>query len=210
MALTKSTEEVDAWAEIAQAGVRDGANVDLPDPYPAVLFIECALSSTTAHTGTKIVVQIGTDTGNANDNWTTLVEFVGVVGTAISTVLAATEPIGETVLAITNPVTNNQDNDKKFKFIENIVAADSEIVYAVANSGDAGDTVTILNGLSHEQDVSTSIMYDIDDANAEVISPHAISIPPSADRVRVIYNNNFDPDGSTVFTRARITKVVHV
>lgn len=210
MALSKSTAEVDAWAEIAQAGFRLGAEFNVADAYSATLFIAVALSSTTAHTGTKIIVQIGTDSGDADDNWTLLVEFIGVTGTAISTILAATEPVGETTLAITNPVTNNQDNDGKRKFIENITPADSEIVYQSANSGDAGDTVTILVGLAHEQDITTSIMYDIDDAEAEAVSEHAIAIPPSADRVRVLYNNNFDPDGSTVFTQSRITKMTGV
>lgn len=210
MALTKSTLEVDAWAEVVQAGVREGANQDVSDCYSATLHIDCALSSTTAHTGTEIIVQVGTDTSDADDNWSTLVRFVGVTGTAVSAAFAATEPIGETVIAITDPVLNNMDNDKKFKFVENTVAADSEIVYQAANSGDAGDTITIQDGLTHEQDITTSIIYDIDDATSEAVSQHQIDIPMSADRVRVIYNNNYDPDGSTVFTRARLTKVTAV
>lgn len=207
MALTKSTAEIDAWAEVAQAGLREGVNTDVSGNYASTLHIDCALSSTTAHTGTEIIVQVGTDTGDADDNWSTLVRFIGPIGTAISTALAATEPIAETVLAIDNPVTNNQDNDKKFKFIENTTQADSEIVYQVSNSADAGDTVTIQDGLTHEQDITTSIMYDIDDVVDEAVSQWQVDIPISADRIRIIYNNNFDPDGSTVFARARITKV---
>lgn len=210
MALTKSTAEVDAWAEIAQAGFREGVNTDVSDSYSATLHIDVALSSTTAHTGTEIIVQVGTDTGNADDNWSTLTRFTGATGTAVLLAFAATEPIGETAIAVTNPVTANMDNDKKFKFVENTAAADCEIVYQTANSGDAGDTITIQDGLTHEQDITTSIIYDIDNATAEAVTQHQIDIPSSADRVRVFYNNNFDPNGSTVFTRSRITKLTGV
>lgn len=210
MALTKSTAEIDAWAEIAQAGIREGVNTDVSDMYAATLHIDCALSSTTAHTGTEIIVQIGTDTGDANDNWSDLVRFISVTGTAVLLAFDATEPIGETTIAVTNPVTANMDNDKKFKFVENTTAADSEIVYQVSNSGDAGDTITIQDGLTHEQDITTSIIYDIDSATAEAVKQHQIALPSSADRVRVLYNNNFDSNGSTVFTRCRITKVTGI
>lgn len=210
MALGKSTTEIDAWAEIAQAGFREGANYDVSDMYDAILHIDCALSSTTAHTGTEIIVQIGTDTGDADDNWSTLVRFISVTGTAVLLAFDATEPSAETSIAVTNPVTANMDNDKKFKFVENTTAADSEIVYQTANSGDAGDTITIQDGLTHEQDITTSIIYDIDDAVAEAVKQHQVAISAPADRVRVFYNNNYDPDGSTVFTRCRITKLTGV
>lgn len=210
MPLTKLTDEVDSWAEIAQAGFREGANFNVSDSYSATLHIDCALSSITAHTGTEIIVQIGTDTGDFDDNWSDLVRFIAVTGTAVLLALAATEPVGETVIAVTDPVLNNMDNDRKFKFIENTVAADCEIVYQIANSGDAGDTITIQDGLTHEQDITTSIIYDIDDVASEALSMHQIDIPASADRVRVFYNNDFDPDGSTVFTRCRITKVTGI
>ena len=210
MALLKSTAQVDAWAKIAQAGNREGANTNVSDAYEATLHIDVALSSTTAHTGTEIIVQVGTDTGDANDNWSTLVRFISVNGTAVLLAFDATEPIGETVMAVTNPVTANMDNDKKFKFVEDTTEADSEIVWQVSNSGDAGDTITILDGLTHEKALTSSIIYDIDDANAEAVSQHVIDIPSSVDRIRVIYNNNNDPDGSTVFTRCRITKLTGV
>ncbi len=206
MAPTKTTAGIDAWASVAQAGFREGVNTDVSDAYEATLHIDCALATTTAHTGTEMIVQIGTDTGDGDENWSTLVRFIGVTGTAISTIFAATEPAAETTIAITDPATNNQDNDKKFKFVENTVDADSEIVYQVSNTGDGGDTVTIQDGLAFEQDITTSIMYDIDHATAEAISMHQIALPNTADRVRVLYNNNYDPDGSVVFTRTRITK----
>jgi len=136
MALTKTTAEVDAWAEVAAQGKRLGAEVDVTDAYEATLHIDCALSSTTAHTGTEIIVQTSSSTGNENDNWSTLVRLIGPIGTAVSAAFVATENAGETVIAINNPVANNMDNINKHKFVENTTAADCEIVYQTEQSGD--------------------------------------------------------------------------
>ena len=137
MALSKSTAEVDAWAKVTKQTSRLGAEVDVTDAYEATLHIDCALGeAAVAHTGTEIIVQTSSSTLNENDNWSTLVKLIGPVGTAISTIFAATEAAGVTSIAITDPVTNNQDNDNKHKFVENTTAADCEIVYQTANSGD--------------------------------------------------------------------------
>lgn len=209
MTLAKGTSEIDAWAEVAQAGLREGAIQDVDPNYSHTLHIDVALSSTTPHTGIEIIVEAGTDTGNARDNWSVLTRYVCCVGTAVADPLTATEPAAETTLATTDVPGNNMDNDKKFKFIEHNTPANSEIVYQTGNSG-AGDTVTIgRGGLAHEQD-SNSIIYDVDDAVTEALKQQSISIPFDYDRVRVLYNNNYDSDGSTVFTRCRITKATGI
>ena len=77
-------------------------------------------------------------------------------------------------------------------------------------AGNAGDTITIQDGLTYAQALTTSVVYDIDNVIAEAIGQYQVAIPPSADRVRIIYNNNHDIDGSSVFTRSRITKVTGV
>jgi len=131
---TENTEVL-AWQEIAQNAVLESGTIDVSASQSSTLHIFIALSSTTAHTGTEIIVQYGSEAG-VEGSWSDGPRWIGPIGTAISTAFAATEPAGETVLAITDPVTNNQDNDGKYKFIENTVAADSEIVYQVSNSGD--------------------------------------------------------------------------
>ena len=125
-----------AWQEIAQNAVLESGSIDVSASQSSTLHIFCALSSTTAHTGTEIIVQVGSEAG-VDGSWTNLTRFIGPVGTAVSCAFAATEPAGETTIAITGPVANNMDNDGKFKFVENTVAADSEVVYQISNSGDA-------------------------------------------------------------------------
>jgi len=131
---TENTEVL-AWQEIAQNTVLESGSIDVSASWDSILHIFIALSNTTAHTGTEIIVQGGSEAG-VDGSWSTIARFIGPVGTAVSCAFAATEPAGETTIAITNPVTNNMDNDGKFKFVENTVAADCEIVYQTANSGD--------------------------------------------------------------------------
>jgi len=210
MALTKSTTEIDEWAEVAQNSTRLGTAHDVSGCYAATLHVDCALSSATAHTGTEITVQIGTDTGDANDNWSTLCQWIGPTGTPVTANIAGSEAADQTVLSVTNPATQNVDNDGKFKFIEDTgSAANSEIVFQTANSGDSSDTITILDGLAHAKDASDDL-WDIDSATDEVVGQYQIEIPMPADRVRVLINNMYDADGATCHTRTRITKVTAI
>ena len=126
---TENTEVL-AWQEIAQGGFLETGSIDVSGSQASTLHIYIALSSTTAHTGTEVRTFIGSEAG-VDGSWTELPggHFIGPAGTAFSTAFAATEPAGETVIAIANPTAGNLDNVGKLKFIENTVAADCEIVY---------------------------------------------------------------------------------
>lgn len=209
MALTKAVASVDAWAEVAQNAVREGAIADLTATFDAVLLIDCALSSTTAHTGTEILVQVSSNTTGDAD-WHVLARLMGPVGTAVKADFAGTEAAGQTVLSVTNPATANVDNNGKLKFVEHTATpANSEIVFQTANSGDDGDTITVLDGLTNEQ-TADSDLFDIDSATASAVGSYMIPIPFGIPRARVIYNNMYDPDGSTVHTRCRLAKVTAI
>jgi len=208
MALTKSTTEIDAWEEIDTGGLREGAAADVSDSYGAMLHIDCCPCEAGAHTGTEIIVQIGTDTSDADDNWSNLTRYVCCVGTIIVQALGQEEAAGQTVLTMAGDVgTANMDNNKKFKFLEDATDANSEIVYQVSESG---NDITILDALVHTHATTTSILCDIDSATAEAVSMQQVAVPAAADRVRVLYNNNYDADGMAVFTRCRISKLTGV
>lgn len=211
MALSKSTTEIDAWQKIAGNAVAVlGNEENVVDAYQATVHIDVALGEVSiANLGTEIIVQVGSDTGNANDNWHTIARFIGAIGTAVSDPFGATEAAAQTVLTMTDVPGSNIDNDNKFKFVENTVVADCEIVYQSANSG-AGDTITILDGLAHEQDITTSVLFDIDNAVTEAVSQFSVELPQDTDAVRIIYNNNFDPTAADIFCRSRITKLTGI
>lgn len=208
MALTKSVASVDEWAEVAQNTVREGATTDVSDCYAVELHIYCCISSTTAHTGTEIIVQVSSNT-SGDEDWNVLTVFVGPTGTALSVALAGSEAAGQTELSVTNPVTNNMDNDGKFKFLEHTTVANSEIIFQTANSGDSSDTITVLDGLANAHS-ATSNIFDIDHATNQAVGMYVVSLPFGTNRCRVINDNTYDPDGSTVHTNCRITKVTAV
>ena len=209
-AITKTeTTQAQEWVEIPGGAAADGtdiittSDIDVSGAYSATLHIDCCISSTTAHTGTEIIVQIASEAG-VDDAWTTWTQFVGPTGTAVDADFAAQEAAGQTVLSITNPVTENIDNDGKFIFIEAATVANSQIAYQIASGDDAADTITINAGLTAQQE-TTSDVFSMDSATGSPVGMYAISIPASASQARVIFNNNYDADGSTVHVRVRAT-----
>jgi hypothetical protein len=206
MALTKAVAAVDEWEEVAQNSVREGATIDVSGCYEALLHILCCLSSTAAHTGTEIIVEVSSNT-TGDEDWSVLTRLIGPVGTAVKADFAGNEAAGQTELSITNPATANVDNDGKLKFIEHTATvADCEVVYQVSNTGDAGDTVTVLDGLTNAQ-TTDSDLWDIDSATASAVGSYVVALPFAVSRARVIYNNKYDPDGATVHTNCRLSQV---
>ncbi len=123
------------WTDVAQAGVIETGTINLSADFDSTLHIDCCLSSTTAHTGTEIIVQIASEAG-VDDAWTTLVSFIGPTGTAIDGVVHTESASGQKVISITNPVAEGFDWDGKFNFIKNTAIATSEIVYQVSHTAD--------------------------------------------------------------------------
>ena len=203
--IKKAVETVDVWAEIAQAGIREGATVDISANYQTTLYIDCCLSSEIAHTGTEIIVQISSAL-SGDSYWSDLVRFTGPVGTPVKADVLVAGSVGATVIEVTDPTTKELDHLKKFIFIENTVdITHSEIAYLVAQS-DATDDITIQDGLTYAQETSADI-FSVDGAVASVVGMYPVVIPRSAYRVRVLYNNNYDSNGATVHTRCRLSKV---
>jgi hypothetical protein len=215
-ALTK-TENTQAleWVELAAAGdatgIKETGSIDVSGSYDTTLHIDCCLSSTTAHEGTLIIVQIASEAG-VDDAWTDLVRYVACVGTAFKSDFANQEAAAQTVLGVTNPATGNLDHDGKAIFLEDTVTvAQCEIAYQIDNSGDAGDTITVLDGITHQKETTSDVYTqdgDMFDGNNSAVNMKAVSIPASASQARVIFNNWYDTDGtaSTVHVRVRVTK----
>lgn len=197
MALTKSVAAVDEWAEVAQNAVREGATTDVSGIYSGALHIDVALTSETAHTGSKIEVQVSSNT-TGNEDWSTLTEFIGPTGTANA------EPIdddplsqGSSTIAVTSTTGLYDDDETRWIFIEDGTVANSELCLLVSHV--ANTSITIQDVTTNEHAVDTNI-FDIADT-------YVIDIPIWANRVRVIYDNTYDSDGATIHTKCRISKV---
>ncbi len=210
MALTKGSQTtLDEWAVTANAAIRLGTELDVSSAYHCTLYIKAVLAEVVASTGQpEIIIQTTGKASPVKDDWMNYARMIGPVGTPVTPLaLNATEPAGETLIACTNPVTANIDNDGKFKFIKHTTLADSEVIFQIANSGDVGDTITILDGLANEQANATSTIMDIDDARNEVVAQWTLGINCLAiNRIRIIYNADYDTDGPDVICYSAYTR----
>jgi len=204
MAISKSVAEIDAWAEVAAASVREGAVHDCSTYYAATLFVDAALSSTNAMgTAPEIIVEVSTaDTGDAA--WHKFTSVGGPTGTANKVDFKNTEAAGQTVLDVTDPVTNNFDFNGKYIFIEDTAdVTNSEIAFQTANGSDADDTITVLDGITDEH-ANTADAFTVDGAApTSAVAFYAIALQPDCQRVRVLINNR-DAD-ATLHTRTHIS-----
>jgi len=194
-ALTKSDADVDEWAEIAQNAVREGAVYDVSTHYTSALHIDVALSSATAHTGTKVTV-FASSKSSGDEDWTELAEYVGPIGTANPESLAGAEAAGQTVIEVASTV--NYDGDgTKWIFLEDDTVANSEMCRLESHVGNT--SVTITDALTNAHDASDTL-YSIADNKV-------VNIPIQYQRVKVEYDNTFDSNGATVHVRCRISMV---
>lgn len=204
MALTKGSQTtLDEWALTANTAIRLGTELDVSSAYYCTLYIKAVLGEAVASAGQpEIIIQSTGEASPAKDDWTPEIRLIGPQGTPVTPLaLDATEPADETIIACTNPAAAGIDNDGKFKFIKNTTPANSEVVFQIANSGDGGDTITILDGLANEQSAAASVIMDIDDARNEVVAQWKITIDClSLSRLRLIYNADYDTDGPDVYT----------
>ncbi len=194
---TKTVAAVDEWANVAQNTVREGAVVDVSGLDGAILHIDIALSSAVAHIGTKIVVQISSNT-SGDEDWTTLTEFIGPTGTA-NTENITNNPLSATSTTCTVANTTGYVADEtRFIYIKDGTIANSELVLLVSAVTDT--SLTWLDGTANEHAQTTPIW--------NIAKTYAIEISWGTNRVRVIIDNTFDSDGAAIDTKTRISKVV--
>lgn len=197
---TKTVASVDDWAEVAQNAVREGATTSINTGYAAILHIDVALSTATAHTGTKIEVQISSET-SGDESWSTLVSFIGPTGTAVSLTPSGTEAGGQTVIETGATSGDYEADETRWVFFEDVVAVTaSELMLLVSHV--ANTSITVLDGIANAKGT--------DDRVYSKAQRYVISLPFSTNRFRVIYDNTFDVDGSTVHTLCRVSQVTGI
>jgi len=192
--ITKNTANIQDWTAVAQNTVVKSAEVDLSDAYNSILHIQAALDTTTAHTGTRFVVQIsGSESGD--EDWQDWADFVALIGTA-ATDLIEDDPLaaGSTDITLTGHALTVLG---KHLFIEDSTLADSEIVL---ESAQATNSVSILRGTTNAHAVNTAIF--------NVAMNQNITLPTSAVRAQLVVDNSYDADGSTLNYKLRISKVI--
>jgi hypothetical protein len=198
MALTKSVASVDACQEITQNTVLEGTTVDISGCYESALHIDFALSNATAHTGTKIRVQVSSNT-SGDEDWTDLYEFVSITGTTNLEVITNNPlAVGGTSITVTSTTGYTAGS---WIFLEDVSTfANSEWCYVTVVT--TNTSLTIIDGVTR-QHAQNSILNS-------VAANYVVPLPIWAARARVVYDNTYDADGATVAVRARISKVTAV
>lgn len=187
----KTNAVIQDWTAVAQNTVVLSAEKALTTNDGAILQIQAAIDTTTAHTGTKFIVQISS-AASGNEDWSNLTEFVGLIGTA-ATDLIENDPLaaGSTSITLTGHALTVL---AKRLFIEDGTLANSEMVIESAQSINA---ITLIEGTTNAHALNVAIF--------NVAMLQDISIPAGVKRLRVMADNTYDADGSTLNYKVMIT-----
>jgi hypothetical protein len=173
------------WTQTAQNSISQSTAFTLKAK--SLLHIQAFLDTTTAHTGTRFIVQVS-DTLTGNEDWHDYTEFVGLIGTA-ATDLIEDNPLNaaSTSIALTGHALTVRG---KWLAIKDGTIANSELVFEVSSSANA---VVILDGTTNSHALNTAI-FNLAFANVVVLDSSVV-------RVRVLTDNSYDDNGSTVVMR---------
>lgn len=186
----KAGSQVDEWEEIAAAGTRKGAVIDIPDDIGIVLLISLAHSSANAHANGALVTVEGSENTSGDEDWDEVVPggFRSDGGTA------AEKTVDQNSSGTTLYLDGTTGYETKFLkfFIKDNTIADSEI--ARVNSWDAGVSVNCFDDMTNSHALTTTKTYNI-------VDEWPVRVPKEFRRVRVnVWNDDAD---CTICTRTR-------
>lgn len=185
MALIAPEAIVD-WTAVAQNTIGGEDDIiDISAHYNTAFQIQAALDTTTAHTGTRFLVQVSQQ-ASGDENWQDLLEFIALDGTAL-TDLIEDNPLaaGSTVIALTAHALTVLG---KWLFIEDGTLVNSELILEAAQ---AVNSITALDPTTNAHAQNTAIF--------NIAMTKVITILMGAGlRARVLVDNTYDADGSTL------------
>ncbi len=132
---TQNTQPLE-WTVIAAGSIVEATEIDLTNIYEAMVEIDLALSATTAHLGTEVIIQVRKEV--TTEEWTEWCRVVRLSGkTAIKSDVLSEAASGQKVIAVTNPVTANLDHVGRNIFLLDATVAQCEICYQTECGADA-------------------------------------------------------------------------
>ena len=193
---------LDDWALIAQNAVREGTVQNITTWQSTTLYIAMAVANTTAHTdGTLFHIQISpVDSGD--DTWLTLASnTMGIGITGSSTILDTTPNAASTTIRINIDSADkfgrfDDDGIRHIFLLGSPTVANSEICTLTAHAIGAASSVTILDPLTNTIGASSTFW--------DFAETYVYELPRQANRVRVVHDNTYDPDGAIVYTYTAI------
>ena len=190
----KSNDEIEDWVAVAQNTLVKSSEYDLSDAYMAVMHIQAALdTNAVAHTGTRFIVQTSA-TDEGDEDWMDATEFVALIGTAATDAIED-NPLaaGSTDIKLTG---HGYTTEGAWLLIEDATLVNSELVRVASQTA---NEVVAIDGTTNAHVLNTAMF--------NVAMVQSISLPKTAERVRILVDNTYDDNGSTLNYRARVNKV---
>jgi hypothetical protein len=134
-----------------------GSSINCATKRAAVLFLYHAYVEATADTNPgKFLVQVRPDdgAGSVNEHWITVAEFAAKGTTPDTENMTATEPIGETVMAVASTTGFLAEDEL---YIQNTTLANSE--WAKCRTFASNTSITLIDGLTVQQ-TNTSVIWN--------------------------------------------------
>ena len=191
MALVKAAVSViDDWTAVAQGDVVESTEYDSSSDYSILLSIQAFLDTTTAHVGTEFIPQYSVAAAGDED-WISLPSFIALVGTAATFVVTTEAASGQKVIVSTTLPAGFDPDDASLLIvgIEDGTLINSELVTVRLYTNN--DNITVLNNLANTHAITTTSAWNI-----AIDMPYPI--PSEASRVRLVINNGYDSNGSTL------------
>ena len=189
---------LDEWALVGTNTIRKGTVGEISQWRNGVIYIAMVIGSTTAHTqGTVFHIQTSpVDSGN--DAWFDQASYTMGQGiTATRTLLDITPNAGSRTIRINlTEVDNwgrfNDDGIRPIFILGSVTVANSEILTLQSHTVGAASSVTIVDGLLNTPAASSTIW--------DWAGTYIYELPERTNRVRVLADNTYDPDGAIIYT----------
>lgn len=193
--VVKSTDSIQDWTGVAQNTISKSAVLDCSSDARTLLHIQAFLNTATAHTGTEFIIQTSANS-SGNEDWHDYTSFIGLVGTANGEVIAATGGYSAGATGIEIASNTGYTTNGQWRAIEDDTLVNSELFLQSAN------TTTLLTPLDP---LTNAHAYDQNIWN--VALSQSVVLDASVYRARVVVNNCYDADGSTIVYKVRTSKV---
>lgn len=133
----KTANQEQAWQTLTPPAVAHSTEYDVSASWYSNIIVDVCQSSVTANT-TGIEITIQGRKEDSKDEWVTIAhQNVLALGAATKSDVVATEPIGETTIAVTDPTTGKLQHLGKEVFLEDTdTVAECEIIYVVECGAD--------------------------------------------------------------------------
>lgn len=192
-ARANGVEAITDWTAVAQNAVGESGTLDCSTHDGTSLLIQAFLDTTTAHTGTRFLIQVSSNT-TGNEDWHDYREFVAMVGQA-ATDLIENNPLsaGSTSLTLTGHALTTE---AIWIGIENGTLINSELIFVASQTANA---VVALDGTTNAHAQTTAVF--------NVAISKTIVLDSTVNRARVVVDNTYDDNGSTLNYKVRATKL---